>query len=47
MNILKSSDVNSMTLRKIENFDGKVVFYGFFYVCVKFHGKIIIKCSTS
>jgi hypothetical protein len=39
MNILKSSNLNFTTLKKIENFDGKIFFYDFFYVCVKFHGK--------
>ncbi len=23
---------------------GKIVLYGLFYVCVKFHGKFIIEC---
>ncbi len=31
-------------LKTFENFDGKIVLYGFFFVCVKFHGQIIIKC---
>jgi hypothetical protein len=32
-----------MTLRKIENIDGKqIFFYGFFYVCVKFHGNFLL-----
>jgi hypothetical protein len=39
MNILKSSDLNFTTLKKIENFDGQDFFYDFFYVYVKFHGK--------
>jgi hypothetical protein len=39
MNIFKSSNLNFTTLKKIENFDGQIVFYDFFYVCVKFHGK--------
>jgi hypothetical protein len=30
MNILKLSNLNSTTLKKIENFDGKDFFYGFF-----------------
>ncbi len=46
MNILKSSDLNSTTLRKIEIFHGKDYFYGFLYVCVEFHGNFLIKCST-
>jgi hypothetical protein len=24
---------------------GKIILYGFFYVCGKIHGKIIIKCN--
>ncbi len=31
-----------MTLRKIENFDGKDRLYGFFYACVKFHEKLFL-----
>jgi hypothetical protein len=46
MNTLKPSYLNSMTLKKIEDFDGKDFFYGFFYVCVLFHRKFIIKCNT-
>jgi hypothetical protein len=45
MSILKSFDLNSTTLGKIENL--KIVLYGFFYICVKFHGNFIIKGSTS
>ncbi len=47
MNIFKSFNLNSMTLRKIEDIDKEDFFYGLFFVCVKFHGQIIIKCSTS
>jgi len=47
MNILKLSNLNSTTLKKIENFDGNIIFYGFFFICVKFHGQVIIKCGTS
>jgi len=46
INILKSFDINSTTLRKIENFDGEDCSLIYFLICVKFHGQIIIKCST-
>jgi hypothetical protein len=46
MNILKLYNLNSMTLKKIENFDGKDFFYGFLFVRVKFHGQVIIRCGT-
>jgi hypothetical protein len=46
MNIFKSSNMNSMTLKRIETLMGKIVHYGFFYIYVKFHGKFIIKCNT-
>jgi len=39
MNILKSSDVNSMTLRKIENFDGKDCFLWIFLCMCKISWK--------
>jgi hypothetical protein len=47
MHILKSYDINSTTLRKLKTLMGKIVPNGFFYVCVKFQGKFIIKCSFS
>jgi hypothetical protein len=40
-------DLNSTTLRKIEKFDGKYIFNGFFHVCVKVHKKKFIKCNIS
>ncbi len=46
MNILKSSYLNSRTLNVFEKFNGKYFFYGFFYVCLKFHGNVIIKCNS-
>ncbi len=46
MNIFKSFDLNPQPSRKLKFLMGKFVLYGFFYVCLKFHGKIIIKCST-
>jgi hypothetical protein len=39
MNIFELYDLNSMTLKKLETLMGKIVFNGFFYVCVKFCGK--------
>jgi hypothetical protein len=47
MNILKSYDLNSTTLRKLKTSMGNIVLYGFLYVCVKFHGKFINKFSIS
>ncbi len=42
MNILKSSDLNSMTLRKIKNFDGKDFFYGFFLCMCQISWKFLL-----
>jgi len=47
MKNLKSSYLNSIVFEKIENFDGGNCFLWFFFVYVKFHGQIIIKCETS
>ncbi len=47
MNILKSSDLISTTLRKNENFDGKDCFLWFLLYMCKFHGNCIIKYPTS
>jgi hypothetical protein len=50
--ILKSYDVNPMTLKTFESFNDKdcslwfPVLYGFLFICVKFQGQIIIKIST-
>jgi hypothetical protein len=46
MNIFKSFDLNSTTLKKLKTLIGNIILYGFFYVCVKFHGQFIIKCSS-
>jgi hypothetical protein len=46
MNILKSSNLNSMTLKKSKTLIGNIVLYDLFYVCVKFHENFIIKCSN-
>jgi hypothetical protein len=43
MNILKPLNVNSMTLKKIENFDEKDYFLWLSFVCVNFHEQVIIK----
>jgi hypothetical protein len=36
-----------MALEELKTFKGKIVLYVYFYVCVKFHGKFIIKCRIS
>jgi hypothetical protein len=49
MDILKAFDLNSKILRKIENFDREdylfIYFMVLFWLGVKFHEKIIIKCN--
>ncbi len=39
MNMFKSFDINSTTLRRIENLMGRL-FFNFIFLCVKFHGKL-------
>jgi hypothetical protein len=45
MTNLKSSNLDSMTL-KLKTLMGRL-FFIYFFVCAKFHGKIIIKCCIS
>jgi hypothetical protein len=44
MNILKSFNQVPQPFKKLKFLMGKIFLSSFFFVCVKFHGKIFIKC---